>query len=387
MRIGLCGLFKSVWGGGESHLAMLSSELIKSGHEVCHFNAFIHHPNSPYSSNFFKTIFKLSRKPFVEDFFYDSEVFYHTLRIHSFAMKKNIDLLHFHYMNFVPSSWFFKKIDKIPVVVTLHWCPLDYPPELATKLWHSNIFRAHQYLSFAFGIKYADKVISPSKYYAELIEKKIGLRSIVIPNPINIEKFARLPPREVARKELFLNAKDFVILCVGRLDVEKGLEYLIQAFSNVIRECPRAKLIIVGDGPLKSFLINMTNKTRLTNVFFAGRVTNRYLDLLLSASDLYISTSIYENFSISLLDALAAGLPIICTNVGGSPEIIENNINGLLVPPRNHVAISEAVLKIISNESLRTNLRKNNKVKAQLYSKSIIIPKIIGVYNELLSSK
>lgn len=367
-------------------MALLSSALVKSGYEVYHFNAFARHPNAQNTSGLSRTIFKFSRRPFAEDFFYDSEIIYHALRIHRLAMKKEIDLLHFHYLNFIPSSWFFRKIDKIPVVVTLHWCPMDYPPELASKLWHSRIFPAHQYLTFAFGIKNASKVISPSKYYADLVERRCGIHSTIIPNPICIEKFAQLPQRETARKELLLNPEDFMILCVGRLDTEKGLKYLIQAFQSVIPEHPHAKLMIVGDGPLKSFLINMVHGIRLTNVVFAGRVPDRYLDLLLSAADLYISPSLYENLSISILDALASGLPIVCTNVGGSPEIVEDNINGLLVPPRDSAALSEAILKMISDESACTRFRENNKAKAQLYSEDVIFPKIIGIYDELVSS-
>jgi glycosyltransferase involved in cell wall biosynthesis len=273
------------------------------------------------------------------------------------------------------------------VVATLHWCPLDYPPELAGKLWHSKIIPAHQYLSFTFGIKNASKVISPSKYYADLVERRCGVRPTVIPNPICLEKYAQLPPRETARQELHLDPKDFMILCVGRLDTEKGLKYLIQAFQSVIPEHPYAKLIIVGDGPLKSVLINMVNRLHLTNVVFAGYVTKRYLNLLLSAADLYISPSLYENFSISILDALASGLPIICTNIGGSPEIVEDNTNGLLISPRNSVALSEAILKMISNESMCTRFRENNKAKAKLFSEDVIFPKIIEIYTELLSSK
>jgi glycosyltransferase involved in cell wall biosynthesis len=387
MRIGLCGLFGSPWGGGESHVALLSSALVKSGYEVYHFNAFARHPNAQNTSGLSRTIFKFSRKPFVEDLFYDSEIIYHALRIHRLAMKKEIDLLHFHYLNFIPSSWFFRQIDKIPVVVTLHWCPMDYPPELANKLWHSRIFPAHQYLSFAFGIKNASRVISPSKYYADLVERRCGIRSTVIPNPICIEKFAKLPQRETARRDLFLNPEDFVILCVGRLDTEKGLKYLIQAFQTVIHEHPHAKLIVVGNGPLKGRLINMVHRIRLANVVFAGRVTDRYLDLLLSAADMYISPSLYENLSISILDALASGLPIICTNVGGSPEIVEDNTNGLVVPPRDPAALSEAMLKMISNESTCARFRENNKSKARLYSEDVILPKIIEIYGELSSSK
>ena len=308
MRIGLCSLFKSSWGGGETYVAQLSSALTQFGYEVSNFYGFNQHPDSQNSDGLSRAIFHLTRKPLSEDVFYDLEIAYHALRIHHFALEQRIDLLHFHYVGFIPASIVPRKLDKIPVVVTLHWCPLDYPPELAGKLWHSSIFSAHQYLAFTFGIRNANRVISPSKYYADLVERRCGVRPTVIPNPICLEKYAQLPQRETARKELRLDPNDFMILCVGRLDAEKGLKYLIKAFQSVIPEHPYAKLIIVGDGPLKTVLINMAHRTHLTNVVFAGHVTKRYLNLLLSAADLYISPSVYENFSISIPECTSVRL-------------------------------------------------------------------------------
>ena len=383
MRIGFCRLFESLWGGGETHAALLSSELVKSGYEAYNFNAFTRHPNAPNSAGLFKTIFNFSRKPFVEDFFYDFEIIYHALRMHSFVTEKKIDLLHFQYANFIPSSGFFRKIDKIPVVVSLQWVPLDYPPELASKLWHSSVFPAHQYLTFKCGIRNASKVISPSKYYADLVERRCGVRPIVIPNPICLEEYAQLP-REMARKELHLDPKDFVILCAGRLDPQKGLNYLIESFGSVVRENPFAKLILAGDGPQKEVLMNLAHKMHLTNVVFAGHANKNYLKLLLSASDLYVSPSIYETFGISVLEALASGLPIVCTNIMSLPEIVEDGKNGLLVPPRDPGALSEAILKLMSDESTCLRFRNNNKAKAKFFSLEFIFPKILEIYGELL---
>ncbi len=387
MHIGLCSLFKSSWGGGETHVAQLSSALTQSGYKVTTFYGFSKHPNSQNSSSLFRAIFQLGRKPLSEDVFYDSELAYHALRIHRFALKQKIDLLHFHYVNFVPATIILRRLDRIPVIVTLHWCPFDYPHELAGKLWHSSIFPAHQSLAFTLGIRNASMVISPSKYYADLVEKRCGVRPSVIPNPISLEKYALLPHREMARRELNLDPSDFLILCVGRLDTEKGLKYLIQGFKSVILEQPHARLVIVGAGPLKSELMNLAKQSDIANVVFAGHVTSHHLNLLLSAADLYISPSLYENFSISILDALASGLPIICTNVGGSPEIVEDGTNGLLVPPRNSAAISEAIIRMMNNESARNLFRKNNRAKARLYSIDAILPKIINAYVELLSQQ
>ena len=386
MRIGLCSLFKSSHGGGETLVAQLSSALIQSGYEVSNFYAFNKHPATQNNVGLSRAIFHLSHKPLLEDIFYDSEIVYHALRIHHFALHQKINLLHFHYANLIPSSFFLRKIDRIPIVITLHFCPLDYPPELANKLWHSPVFPVHQYLSFTMGVRNAAQVISPSKYYADLVERRCGVRPIVIPNSICLDNFAHFPPKKNARETLNFGPKDIVLLSVGRLSEEKGLVYLVKAFENIVRQYPLAKLVLAGDGPTKEVLTNLVDKLHLPNVLFVGRIPNRKysLDLLLSAADIYVSSSVYESFGLSVLEALASGLPIVCTNVGGLPEIVENGVNGILVPPRNPDALSEAVLSLVSNELMCRRMRENNKKKAYLYSMDIIFPKILNLYNELL---
>jgi len=239
---------------------------------------------------------------------------------------------------------------------------------------------------FIHGIRNATKVISPSKYYADIVERKCGVRPVVIPNPIYLQDYAHLSAREKARENLDLDTKDAVILCSGRLDPQKGLIYLIKAFKNIVRECPPAKLIIVGTGPSKDELVNFVKATRLKNIIFTGYVKKYYLNQLLAAADVYVSPSVYETFGIAVLEALASGLPIVATNVGGLPEIVENGKNGFLVPPRNPAAISEAVLRIIFDKSLRLKFRENNKTKAKKYSTDVVFPKILNIYNEALSA-
>jgi glycosyltransferase involved in cell wall biosynthesis len=385
MRIGLCSLFKSSWGGGESHVASLRSALVRDGYSVSNFNAFVSHPNAAGGNGFMKAFFSLSRKAITEDLFYNSEIGYHTLRLHQFAKKEKVNLLHYHYVNFIPSACFLRAIDRIPIVITIHWCPFDYPPELAAKLIHSCTLPAQQYLTFKFGVKNANVVISPSRYYADVIKKRCGVQSIVIPNPISLQKFELLPKRTFARRELGFNYNEFLILVVGRLDSEKGIRYLIEAFSTVVEEYSTTRLLIVGDGPLKDSLMYTVHSMHVPNVVFLGRVPDSVLDLLLSAVDLYVSPSLYENLSISILNALAAGLPIVCTNVGGSSEIIENNINGLLFNPKDTIELSHAISKVISDKSLQKSFRKNNKKKAKQYSEDLIFPKIEKIYADLLS--
>lgn len=384
MRIGLCSLFDYPWGGGETHVKQLSVFLTNSGHKICHFSAFNKHPE--IKGGVIRSVFHLSRKPLIEDLFYDFGILYYALRLHRFASQKKIDVLHFHYADFIPTSILLRSLDKVPVVVTLHWCPLDYPQELARMFWHSNIFPVHQHLMFCQGVRSATKVISPSKYIADIVERKCGVRPIVIPNPICLQDYECLPAREKTRETLGLDAKDIVAIYAGRLDPVKGLIYLVKAFTNIITECPLAKLLIAGTGPSKDELENFVKAMHLKNIIFTGYLEKHHLHQLLAAADVYISPSLYENFSMAILEALASGLPIVATNVGGTPEIVENGKNGFLVSPKNPNALSDAVLRIIFNERIRQKFRRNNQIKAKKYSADVIFPQILNIYNEALSA-
>jgi len=385
LRIGLCSLFNYPWGGGETYVKQLSSFLTDSGYEVFHFSAFDKHPEIGGGAS--PSVFHVARKPLIEDLFYDFGILYYGLRLHRFALQKKIDVLHLHYIDFVPTSILLRNLDRVPVVVTLHWCPLDYPPELARELWHSKVFPTHQHLMFTLGIRNATKVISPSNYYADLVERKCGVRPIVIPNPIRLEDYECLPSREEARENLGLDAEDGIILYTGRLHPQKGLIYLIEAFQNIVQECPSAKLIIVGTGPSKDKLVDFARKARLKNISFTGYVEKHHLNQLLAAADVYVSPSVYETFGMAVLEALASGLPIVATNVGGLSEIVENGENGFLVPSRNPDALSDAVLKMLFSETMRSKFSRNNRIKAKKYSDDVIFPKILDIYYESMSSR
>ncbi len=383
MKIGFCRLFESSWGGGETQASLLSAGLSSSGFDILDFNAFVSHPVSKKSSAFFRATFDISRKPLIEDFFHNLEIFYHTMRIHRFIKEKRIDIVHFHYANFIPISWFLRQVDNLPVVVSLHWVPLDYPLELAAKLWHSSFFRSHQFIAFDFGLKNASRVISPSKYYADLVERNCGIRPLVIPNPIQVNDYNRIP-KETARRYLGFTDNDFVILCAGRIDPQKGIKYLIEGFAEITHQNPSAKLILVGDGPERIILEELVKKKHLKNIVFTGFISRNQLILLLSASDLYVSPTLYESFGISVLEALASGLPIVCSNIMSLPEIVEDGKNGFLVPPSDSRAISEEISKIMFDKSLQDKFRVNNRQKAMLFSIESILPKFIKIYSDLM---
>lgn len=382
LRVGLCSLFKSPWGGGETHVKMLSTLLTNSGYSVSHFSAFDKHPQS--KGGLFRGIFKLSRKPYLENLIYDLEIIYNTLRLNSFTLYNRVNLLHLHYVNLIPCAYFLRRLTRIPIVATIHWCPLEYPPEFASELWHTRFFSNHQAQLFTNGLGNITKIISPSKYIADIIKRRCDINSVIIPNTICIEEFQSLPGKEETRKALGIKADNHLILTTGRLVPQKGLNFLIEAIQYITQKDPLAKLIVVGAGPSKEMLVNLMKELGLKNVTFLGYVRRALFRKLLAVADIYVSPTLYETFGVGVLEALASGLPIVTTNICSLPEIVEDGINGFLVPPKDPYSLSEAVLRLLNNDSLRARIREKNLKKARKYSTDVIFPQILEVYEEAI---
>lgn len=157
-----------------------------------------------------------------------------------------------------------------------------------------------------------------------------------------------------------------VILFVGRLAEVKGIEYLIDAMSEI-----DAMLVIVGDGPLKEKLIRISDKRK---VIFLGAKSHEELKTIYASADIFVMPSITakdgsrEGFGLVLLEAMASGLPVIGSNSGGIPEIISDQQTGLLVPEKDSRAISVAIQKLIDDEVLAENIKKNAMRQVCRYS-------------------
>jgi glycosyltransferase involved in cell wall biosynthesis len=214
-----------------------------------------------------------------------------------------------------------------------------------------------------------DRIVTVSEYHRRwALELKIaGVRKLVaIPNGIPPERVRidRHPP--AVKQELGLLPDTFLLLSVGRLAEQKGLEYLLEALPRIKRELKVPfKLLIVGTGPLKSKLQSMTRKLGLRHhVTFLG--FRRDIGNLFAASDIVILPSLHEGLSIALLEAMAAGKPIVTTTIGSNLEVTRNGAAALLVPAKDAAALAGAVCKLANDESLR--VVKSQRAKEIYYN-------------------
>mgnify|MGYP001589363332 CR=1 FL=1 len=142
-----------------------------------------------------------------------------------------------------------------------------------------------------------------------------------------------------------------ILATLGRLSPEKGQVFLLEALKSVTKEFPDALLLVIGDGALRQELESFAEKENLSNnVRFTGLCDEPAQ--LLKDIDIFILPSLYESFGIVLLEAMAQGKPVIASNVNGIPEVVVDNQTGILVPPANPQALSEAIIKLANDKEL-----------------------------------
>jgi glycosyltransferase involved in cell wall biosynthesis len=205
---------------------------------------------------------------------------------------------------------------------------------------------------------FAYRVVGVSDHTSANLEKyeKIATAKIeTIPNGIDGSAFDIPVDRTARRRELGI-VSDALVLGIGvRLSEQKGITYLLEAMPTIVARIPRAVLVIAGEGPLEQDLKAEAERLGLGHhVKFVGP----RLDVpeLLKVFDLYVLPSLWEGLPMVLLEAMAAGCPIVATSVGGVPSAIETGVNGLLVPPQDPAMLAQAVVLALGDESLRRRL-------------------------------
>lgn len=191
--------------------------------------------------------------------------------------------------------------------------------------------------------RFATTVVAQTKGAAEWIRIETGSKVSVIPNPV----------QAVTRQEL---AREQIILAVGRLIPEKGHDLLLDAFSRIVSKFPDWRLIILGEGPLRSQLQDQIDRAGLSQrVEMPGTVKD--VDTWISRCGLYAHPSRSEGFPNALIEAMAAGAPVLGCNCDFGPgEIIQNDVSGILVPAEDAAEFASALERLLSDKELRTRL-------------------------------
>jgi glycosyltransferase involved in cell wall biosynthesis len=204
----------------------------------------------------------------------------------------------------------------------------------------------------------ADLVVAVAPAVKRFCEQRIGIpaeKVVVLTNGVEVAPFRDLPDRAESRKSLGCAADEVVFTCVANLRAIKGHTFLIQAFAELFAGGPRCRLLLVGEGPLRVQLEDQVQRLGLTgSVTFCGAATE--LRPIFAASDVFVMPSLIEGMSNAILEAMAAGLPVVATRVGGNVDVIIDGQSGLLVEAASPRALADAMAQLASDPSRRATL-------------------------------
>lgn len=206
----------------------------------------------------------------------------------------------------------------------------------------------------------------------------------IVPNGVDVDRFTPIGDYEKIKQRIRLGNRQ-MILFVGRLIPRKGVNYLIEAAKQIVKEHKDVLFVIVGNGPLRNQLISSIIAASLRDHFvFLGDVSEEDLPKIYRCADIFVLPSIQEGQGIVLLEAQASGKPVVAFNVSGITEAVINKETGLLVNPRSD-ELSTAILKLLSDTSLRRKMgQKGREFILRELSWDICAKKMLAVYHEAL---
>ncbi len=265
-----------------------------------------------------------------------------------------------------------------PRFVTFH--NLAYQARPATTLFH----RARKVLDGAAHRRLFDGLFAVSHAVAAHFKEELGLGQDVgvVPNPVHVASSTRS-----SRARFGWSEADFVLCFPGRFVAEKGHGDLLEGFRALRARGVPAKLLLVGGGPLlEDFREEVRREGLGAWVAFTGTVPHPEVLGLLRAADAFVSTSTSEAFGLAAAEAMALGLPVVVTDVGGHPELVSHDRTGLLVPPRDPAALADALERLHREPPLRRLLGEaaSAHIEATL-SPAAIASRWAAIYRAALS--
>jgi len=261
---------------------------------------------------------------------------------------------------------------------------------IAKKLKLKTVLHWRVAAPVRFPLKFADAVLAVSEAAAQQILKSgfPAERVAVVRSSIDTKFFEPFDgARMQMRSHLGLKEDDFVVAGMGRLVKGKGYEVLLKGIAELAPP-ERATLLLAGDGNERQKLEDLAAGLGIAQqVKFLGFQSD--VRPILWAADIFVHvpTTFPEGTPNAILEAMAVGLPVIATPVGGIPEVVRDGETGLLVPPNDHKALAEAILKLRQDEALRTKLGKRAQKWVQEHHDIRLLPeRVIQVYNRVTAT-
>ncbi len=294
----------------------------------------------------------------------------------------DFDLIHIHDWLVAPSGIGFKHFLSKPLVCTMH----------STEHGRSSLHDPDSYMID--GMEWwacyeAGRIIVTSNSMKGEICGHFNVpheNVDVIPNAVEVEKYHTDVDRRAVRRRFGVGDHEKLVLYVGRLVPQKGVEYLIRAMPRISWRFPEAKFVIVGEGWMRGhleWLADQSGQRWRTN--FTGFISDEDLIALTKGADVMVVPSVYEPFGIVALEGMAAGVPVVASQVGGLAEVVEHDKTGVWAYPRSPDSIAWGVERVLSDTGYRDWLVKNatEAVKSR-FSWEAVAKQTVEVYKRVL---
>jgi glycosyltransferase involved in cell wall biosynthesis len=293
--------------------------------------------------------------------------------------SQRVDVLHVHLTGYTGGRWAIlaATLARTPAVI----CTLQIAPATPVKWW---VRLDRRFINLL-----VDRFIAVSYVTRGRLIGYLGQSSdktVVIPNAVELHRYSARPAqtRRLILSSFGIPVTAPIIGCVARLSPQKGITFLIESTPALLAGVPDAHVILVGDGPLRAELEKQAVDLGVRDrIHFAGRQED--IPAWLAAMDVFVLPSLFEGLPLSILEAMAAGLPVVATAVDGTPEAVEDGVTGRLVPPEDAGALAAAVIDVLKTPALAGRLGAAGHARAELYSESALIDRLAAVYAEVLA--
>lgn len=223
-------------------------------------------------------------------------------------------------------------------------------------------------------------VISPSQMSKnELLSYGVTTPISVIQHGLDLSKFVH-PDNQYLRKKYKISQTSKILLYIGRLNKEKSVNLLLEAFEKIYGTNPDTILVLLGDGPEKEHLLHMAKNMKLHRaIYFMSSIDYKNIPAVLHSADIFIFASKTETFGKVVIEAMAAGVPTVTFRIAPFTEIIQHKKDGLLVSPTAS-ALAKGVVSLLDNEELRTILGQNALKKSKNFSIDYAVQQVEKIY-------
>lgn len=389
MRVGIfTDTYPPFINGVSTSITMLQKALVAKGHKV--YIVTVNPENMSYKYDDEDSIIRI---PGIPVGIYDYRLTgIYPIRAINKIKKWNLDVIHSHTEFGIGT--FARIISKqlgIPLVHTYHTMYEDYVHYITKGHFDKSSKKIVEYLTKFYCDKTAKELIVPStKTYKLFKEKyKFDKNVHIVPTGVEVERFYKenVDNEEITliKKELNLKKDDFVILYVGRLAQEKNVELLIKSQVDIVKKNKRAKLVIVGSGPDYEKYIELATDLKIkNNIIFTNAIPWEEMPNYYNIANVFVTASTTETQGLTVIEAMAASLPVICIEDESFSNVVINHLNGRTFT--NDKEYKKALIETMASKNELNKMSKQARITADSHSLKYYAESILDVYNSAIKN-